>query len=401
MSELLLDISRSVSRADASHPTGIDRVERAYIDRFLNGPQPCRFLAKVPGGTFVIDAEATRKIVALLHGPDAKFPMDFRARLSFGRSSRLKSLESAVRQLGSRLESWNSKRLPTGLTYFNVGHSNLTQQTVAKLRQLGVERLVAMLHDTIPLDYPQYSSAASTAGFPGKLRAMARFDLLLCNSRQTEKQAKFWLQNLGLAATTQVAPLGIHPAPEFKRDPARPRRFLMLGTIEPRKNHALMLDVWQQFHASLPAESIPHLDVVGGRGWKNADLFRRLDAAIAAGWHVHELGPLPDDEIPPLMARATALLFPSLAEGFGLPVLEALAARLPVICSDLPVLHELAGDAALYLPAQDAHSWARAIIGPQEPNAQNGHPMEIPTWDRHFDGVFGHVRAMPGVSGPG
>jgi len=85
----------------------------------------------------------------------------------------------------------------------------------------------------------------------------------------------------------------------------------------------------------------------GGYVWKARELERGVAAAEDEGWLRH-LGYVPEDELSRLYVQASVVVFPSLYEGFGLPALEAMAAGTPLICSDIPVLHEVAGEAALF-----------------------------------------------------
>jgi glycosyltransferase involved in cell wall biosynthesis len=174
----------------------------------------------------------------------------------------------------------------------------------------------------------------------------------------------------------------------------------MLGTIEPRKNHALMLDVWDTLAAELPPGLMPELHIVGPVGWRVEALMARIEAHPLKGRAIHLHGPLPEVEMQAQLARATALLFPSLAEGFGYPPLEAaLMGALP-ICSDLPVFRETLGKSAVYLNVKDAYSWSdtikKHVLGiealPILP------PPEVSGWQAHFERV---ARAVAGIERKG
>lgn len=118
---------------------------------------------------------------------------------------------------------------------------------------------------------------------------------------------------------------------------------LYLGTVEPRKNLNLLFDAY----AALPWRHRWPLVIVGRLGWKARALYRRIVRAQAEGW-LRWIGFVDDEQAACLMAAARLALNPSRYEGFGLPVLEAMACRVPVLCADIPVFREVAGDAALY-----------------------------------------------------
>jgi glycosyltransferase involved in cell wall biosynthesis len=118
---------------------------------------------------------------------------------------------------------------------------------------------------------------------------------------------------------------------------------LFTGTIEPRKNIGLLLDAYAQLsHATRLRWP---LVVCGYQGWNSADLHVKLKTAESQGW-LRYLGFVPNDDLPVLMAGARLFSFPSFYEGFGLPVLEAMACGVPVVCSNASTLPEVAGDAA-------------------------------------------------------
>ena len=144
--------------------------------------------------------------------------------------------------------------------------------------------------------------------------------------------------------------------PQRRYSPERPY-LLMVGTLEPRKNHATAM----QALARLKQAGYPHrLLIAGGQGW----LFEPVAALVAAlglSDDVTFAGRVPDDDLPALYAGADALLLPSLYEGFGFPVLEAMACRTPVVCADSSSLPEVAGDAALLVKPTDDEALAAAV----------------------------------------
>ena len=134
---------------------------------------------------------------------------------------------------------------------------------------------------------------------------------------------------------------------------------LALGTIEPRKNIATLLTAYER----LPEPLRQHCPLVlaGYTGWENASLHQTIQRAQQAGW-LRYLGFVPDRDLPALLAGARVFAFPSLYEGFGLPVLEAMASGVPVIASNASTLPEVAGDAALFHDPQDGDALRTLLI---------------------------------------
>ena len=126
---------------------------------------------------------------------------------------------------------------------------------------------------------------------------------------------------------------------------------LFVGTIEPRKNIIRLLEAYAQLPKSV-RQRWP-LVLTGYRGWKSDDIHARIKDAEREGWAKY-LGFLPAEELPLLYSAARLFAFPSLYEGFGLPVLEAMQSGVPVVCSDRASLPEVVGDAALQKSPDDS-----------------------------------------------
>lgn len=134
---------------------------------------------------------------------------------------------------------------------------------------------------------------------------------------------------------------------------------LFTGTIEPRKNIATLLDAYEQLPPDM-RRRYP-LVICGFPGWNSEALHHRFELAAQQGWLLY-LGYLSSDDLPLLFAGARTFLFPSLYEGFGLPVLEAMASGVPVVCSNAASLPEVLGDSGLMCDAMDVEGLNRAIV---------------------------------------
>lgn len=392
----LLDLTRLVSRAGRML-TGVDRVERAYALELRSGTVPLFGLIRTSLGFLLLDRTGIGAILNATESGEWGSP-DILSRLSFWLDRARQAGQSFARRqavdrcIPAGLGRMLARHLPAGVTYLNVGHSNLGRRVLDAVRQVPQSRVVVMIHDTIPLDLPQMQRPGTVAGFAAKFgRVVAAADLILCPSEVSRGDI---LRHAGKAKPEVLAvPLGVRPVPPAPQEvPAGldlPRAyFVALGTIEPRKNHALLLDVWADLTADL-GSAAPHLLICGSRGWNNAEVFARLDARPA---HVTELPGLSDGAVSALLAGSRGLVFPSLAEGYGLPLAEAAALGVSVICGDLAICGEVLGDGAVYLRLSDRYPWKNAVMAAMQAAGRPGRKTAFfpPTWKEHFKTVLRH-----------
>lgn len=175
---------------------------------------------------------------------------------------------------------------------------------------------------------------------------------------------------------------------------------LWVGTLEPRKNLPVLVEA---FGAVVRAGDLPHrLVIVGPEGWLDtADTIR--EPARLLGDRIRFTGSIRADRLVALYKGADLLAFPSLHEGFGLPVLEAMAQETAVLCSDIPVLQEVGGDAARYLPPEDVGAWGDALVELLRDDAQRERLAKAGraradgfTWERCIERTIGVYREVIG-----
>ena len=136
--------------------------------------------------------------------------------------------------------------------------------------------------------------------------------------------------------------------------------FVILSTIEPRKNHMMLLQVWRKLIEKL-GDAAPRLVVIGQRGWECENVVNILERCTVLKGFVIELNNCSDQDVVNYLHHSQALLFPSFAEGYGMPLIEALALGVPVIASDLPVFKEIVADIPDYVDPLDAKRWGELI----------------------------------------
>ena len=225
---------------------------------------------------------------------------------------------------------------------------------------------VLTVHDLIFERYPEHHTRRNTWFLKVGMRLFARAaDAIIAVSRHTRRDLvelygvapdKVYVIYEGIDATFRPAGAAEVAAVSARYSPARPY-LLMVGTLEPRKNHAVALHAL----ARLKAAGLPHrLVIAGGRGWLFEPI-RRLVDELGLVADVSFAGYVPAAELPPLYTGAACVLLPSLYEGFGFPVLEAMACAAPVVCSNVSSLPEVAGDAALLVDPRDPVALADAV----------------------------------------
>lgn len=399
----LLDLSRLISRAGRK-PTGIDRVERAYLDAILACDVPAWGLVRTPLGFILLDEAGLKGLADRIDGKNpwgeasrlmrvfSKINANHRRALSDAR--RLAKARATRRLLGRML----NRHLPRGTAYLNVGHSSLTDFVTTGVKAIPGATIAVMVHDTIPLDLPQYQRPEAPERFRLFLQRVARkADLVIYNSAATQADAEKHLNGFGRCPKGIVAHLGVDlPEADSKGlpkglPPQRPY-FVTVGTIEARKNHAFLLSIWEQMEKQTPPQDIPELVFIGARGWANEEFFFRFDHSRLKSQFIHEANGLDDGAMAALLDGAAGALFPSFAEGYGLPVFEALARGVPVICPELPVYREIARDIPVYASINDSYLWIRRIMaltkssGAEQDKTANA--FKPPRWEAHFNLVL-------------
>ena len=390
----LLDLTRSLRRSGRV-ATGIDRVEHAYLAHLLADPVPLFGLVRTPLGYLLIDSGGLRQFQRQLAGDLAWGKASVLSRLAGKRTATVRQAESDLRRHAiaqvrrGGLQKALSRALPDGFDYFNVGHSNLTDRVLSSVKAAGGD-IHVLIHDVIPLEHPQYQRPGTIEVFRDKLmRVGAHADRVIYNSHDSRHRAEGHFREWGRLPKGIVAHLGtIQPRPAPDDLPPdlllNQPYFVTVGTIEPRKNHAFLLDIWEEMgpHA-------PPLLICGSRGWNNDAVFARLDALPPDG-PVKEISDLSDGALAELVNKSAGTLFPSLAEGFGLPPVEALLLGARVLCNDLEVLHEFLGDKPVYADVSDRYLWISTLeswaINPQI--AQVEPKFFAPNWQDHFKTVL-------------
>lgn len=384
----LLDVTRLVGRSwSRRRATGIDRVCAAYLYQLASRAHA---VVRYRGALRVIDAGRSDRLFAMLLGNDDGFRRKF---LGF---------------VPGVLAAGRSRVAGDGATYLNVSHSDFDLPSHGRwIAQCGL-RAVYMIHDLIPITHPQDCHRRAVVRHRQRvLGALDHADGIVVNSRATNRElARFARSQDAALPPTIAAPLaGARLGSRGSSQAPRSPYFLCFGSIDQRKNHLLLLDVWTQLVAEL-GEQAPRLIIAGQWGIRSGDVRRRWASSADLRRHVTVLDTCDDGELGGLLRGTCAVLLPSRAEGFGLPLVEALEAGVPVIASDLPSFREIGQGIPTLLDPADRDSWHRTIaafaVGCSVRERQMRRMPEFRkfTWDDHFALVEPWISTLPRPSRP-
>lgn len=222
--------------------------------------------------------------------------------------------------------------------------------------------LVATVHDLTPAAFPSL--------FPRRWRwfhlrglhlILERAQVIMCDSKATLSDLRRFTG--GRMPPARVVPLGVNPPGTIgERDveevlrkySLEPGYLLFVGTLEPRKNLGRLVEAFSSLGEIHRRRG---LVLVGARGWLGESELERILGVPGVRW----LGFLPREELEAVYRGASVFVYPSLYEGFGLPVLEAMVRGLPVVTADVPALREVAEEAALLVDPEDEGEIRRAV----------------------------------------
>lgn len=414
--QVLFDATRLVTRTERGAPTGIDRVCLAYAEWLMAHPGVEFRPVRTRKGSLVAVSEAwfatqiadmrARWNGTLQPSSTAEETALFRALASGPGRTPVRSPEPepgrasrSTPRLHTLPRLMNSRRLPpheaTAL-YINVGHTGLEDDAVlSALRRSGVQ-CVVFLHDLIPITHPEYCRPGDDERHAKRVATtLTHAGAIIVNSQATAGELRTHAGSRGMPCPDVViAHLGIEPAFSAPPKPADslPPYFVFVGTIEARKNLALLLTIWARLAARLGAEA-PQLVLVGRYGWENEAVLDHLERSPLLQTLVHHVTDISDAALVRLMVGARAVLAPSSVEGFDLPAVEARALGVPLLASDIAVHRELTPDAMLIDPL-DGLGWLEQLLRVSSEPAQMRPAITPPNWTQHFEQVGRALRLV-------
>lgn len=253
--------------------------------------------------------------------------------------------------------------------------------------------LIAVVHDLIPITNPEYCSIKNSLKFSKCLNSILdNAKGIVTVSEYTRSVLNDYVsQNKKSSPPTMTALLASGLSTCFAKEERiiKEKYFLTVSTIGDRKNHLLLLHVWRKLVEKMGGKA-PKLIIVGKRSTSCNYTHALLERCSLLQGFVFETK-CTDQELANYLYYARALLFPTFTEGFGLPLIEALSLKVPVIASDIPVFREIAGDIPDYLDPIDGKGWMEYIENYMLENSSLRQRQldrisnfKIPLWDEHF-----------------
>lgn len=385
MKPILIDVTRLIFRVlKGKRATGVDRVSLAYVAHFA---ERSRAVLSWRGRVVVLSQARSAQVFRELLSDQVL------QRKTFWYWVLCRDLIFALSS------GWQS-----GAFLFNTGQKGLESSAYAfRLKQMGVAPIF-FIHDLIPLTHPEYCRPNEAGKHQQRMfRALEMGYALIVNSADTAYELERFAQTHQMELPQlQVAWLAAGIEAEIEGDanrtnirgvglpPAHLPYFVMLGTIEPRKNHIMILQVWRRLVEQMGRDA-PQLWLVGQRGWECEQVVDLLERCPALQQHVVEVPSASDEQLKDILKHARALLFPSFAEGYGMPLVEALCLGVPVIASDIPVFREIGQGIPDLLDPIAGEKWFNIVVDYQHLNSttraeqlqrmQEYQPWE---WHNHF-----------------
>lgn len=371
---MIIDVTRLIGRfVKGFQPTGVDRVDLEYVNYISNASALLRI------GRFWIffDKKISFEIFKILINRSSKY--------------RWMILFLLFKWIVIFLIKPNKIR---DSILLNISHSGLEHDSYSYNIKKYQLKAIFFIHDLIPIEYPEYSRIGEKQKHINRLNTAIKSGYkIIVNSKDTSKKLSVYAQKNSLdLPEIVVSHLGIKEfIPKESSQPLVEHYFIMIGTIEARKNHLIILNVLREIIKEF-GEKAPKLVIIGRRGWECENVIDMLERCDALQPYVLEIPKCNDTQLAEYLFGAQALLMPSFAEGYGIPVLEAISHKIPVIASDLNVFREIAGNIPEYISPLDAIGWKKMILEYCDNNSivrnaqiKRMNDFKCPTWNAHFE----------------
>lgn len=389
---ILLDVTRLIATGwMKQQATGIDRVCDAYLEHYRH---QAHAVVQFKGVFRVLSAKHSAKLFKLLANRDKRFRF------------RLSSFIVPIIAAGKTFIQGS------GRIYINVSHTDFDLKSHQEWVQRCNLKPVYMIHDLIPINNKAYCTPHASKRHEARVKkALNHAAGIIVNSKATASDLGDYANGHGINMPPIVAShLGSEDFHKM-RDVASHNSsnmtisakpyFVTVGTIERRKNHMLLLRVWIRLISKMKSNT-PQLIIIGRWGRRSEAVRELLKSDVQLSKYVTVMDKCSDAESVRWVNSAKAVLLPTLAEGYGLPLIEAMALETPVIASDLPCFREIGGNTPLLIDASDENAWEEAILNFLNESVEENRQAELlsefvaPQWGDHFSDIDNWLESLKG-----
>ena len=335
------------------HPSGIQRVQLSILREVLADNQlneRCAFILYQRGEFLVIPSKSLMEIIRA-YTANNKEGLRQAATIALGRTAVFDTIDYHDQMIIVSL----------GATWiFEDYYDNLY-----RLKSVFNFRTAQVVYDLIPLRHPHHCASELVASFRQSFQQLVRgADSLIAISDHTAIDIQEYALEAGLQVPPPIAiPMGTDPISPSPKVPSRrvghlenERFVLFVSTVESRKNHRLAIDVWRNLKRQMGGET-PYLVFAGRKGWRVDDMFAQLDALSWLDGTIIHLDTLTDGDIAWLYSNCLYTIFPSLSEGWGLPVTESLTYGKVCVASNMDSIGQAGQGLAHLIPPHDLPQW--------------------------------------------
>lgn len=383
MNHLLIDITFLINELKRKRPPhGIPRVVLAYLRHYQESIQ---LVYRVRSRIYILPKRCSQQIIELI--------------LHWKHSLYKKILWLVIKAICKS----QPPKPKEHYFLFKIDQNGMKYPTYFSQLQRQDIKTIVMLHDLFPIIYPEYSDPTYAVQFEQHIQlSLKQAAGIICVSEYTARTTKHYVEGNNLncppLCAAHLAP-GFSPTISQEPRPVDGPYFVIISTIVARKNHLFLLHIWRKLADELGTKT-PKLVIIGKRSAECSSTLAMLDRCKQVQQHVIEFT-ASDSDLQTYLTHATALLFPTFAEGYGLPLIEALSINVPVLCSELPIFREIAQDIPDYLDSLDGKGWLEAIKDYAKVNSprrtaqlQRLSTFTMPTWDTHFQQVEAFLQQL-------
>ena len=378
---VFFDLTHCIKNLKRQTATGIQRVDINYLHGLLNDD---RF--EIKGIFEILEPNSKKSLMALIDEDTVQLIHSHLYRswilgeyseIEFNIASEylIKKITAIINQASFNSDVWVDTKLISAINQNKIKEKpiylNCTWLTIPdgpqhyELITYCNFKPVYIIHDIIAIEFPEFAwGKGVNTQYLSRLLAVQKLNATVIaisdHVRQKIRSAGF--HDLPILVNHNGTEDGFCDVNK-EAPSATKNQFVYVSTIEPRKNHLMLLNVWRKIiNSDISAEEIPTLHIIGRRGWRCEGVTAILEENASIKEYVYEHQDLSDEAMLKIISESKASLFPSFDEGWGLPIVESLALGTPVICSDISAHRECSQGHALFIDPIDGLGWYQTIM---------------------------------------